>query len=88
MTGVQTCALPISTSTVTVPAYTSVDFPVGTTIAIVAGPSATVTIEVTTDTIYLAGDGTSANFTLAAYGMATLVKVAQSTWFISGVGLT
>ena len=77
-----------ATSTVTVPAYTSVDFPVGTTIAIVAGPSATVTIEVTTDTIYLAGDGTSANFTLAAYGMATLVKVAQSVWFISGVGLT
>ncbi len=77
-----------ATSTVTVPAYTSIDFPVGTTIAIVAGTGATATIEITTDTMYLAGAGTTGARTLAPYGMATLVKVAQSTWFISGVGLT
>ena len=49
---------------------------------------ATTTINITTDTMYLAGSGTTGTRTLAPYGMATLVKVAQSTWFISGVGLT
>ena len=75
-------------STVTVPAYTSVDFPIGTTIAVVAGIGATVSIAITTDTMNLAGSGTTGTRTLAPFGMATLVKVAQSTWFISGVGLT
>lgn len=77
-----------STSTVTVPSYASVDFPIGTTIAVIAGSSATVSIAITTDTMHLAGTGTTGTRTLAAFGMATLVKVAQSTWFISGVGLT
>lgn len=77
-----------STSTVTVPSYASVDFSIGTTIAVIAGSSATVSIAITTDTMYLAGTGTTGTRTLAAFGMATLVKVAQSTWFISGVGLT
>ena len=75
-------------STVTVPAYTSVDFPIGTTIAVVAGIGATVSIAITTDTMNLAGSGTTGTRTLAPFGMATLVKVAQSTWFISGLGLT
>jgi hypothetical protein len=77
-----------ATSTVTIPAYTSVDFPIGTTIAVVAGTGATVSIAITTDTMNLAGPGTTGTRTLAPFGMATLVKVAQSTWFISGVGLT
>ena len=77
-----------ATSTVTVPSYTSVDFPIGTTIAVVAGTGATVSIAITTDTMNLAGPGTTGTRTLAPFGMATLVKVAQSTWFISGVGLT
>ena len=77
-----------ATSTVTVPSYTSVDFPIGTTIAVVAGTGATVSIAITTDTMNLAGPGTTGTRTLAPFGMATLVKVAQSTWFISGAGLT
>ena len=77
-----------ATSTVTIPAYTSVNFPIGTTIAVVAGTGATVSIAITTDTMNLAGPGTTGTRTLAPFGMATLVKVAQSNWFISGVGLT
>jgi hypothetical protein len=77
-----------ATSTVTIPAYTSVDFPIGTTIIVVAGTGATVSIAITTDTMNLAGAGTTGTRTLAPFGMATLVKVAQSTWLISGVGLT
>jgi hypothetical protein len=75
--------------TVTVPANTSTSFPIGTTIAIIAGPSATTsTIAITSDTMYLGGTGSTGTRTLAAYGMATLVKVAATTWFISGTGLT
>jgi hypothetical protein len=77
-----------ATSTVTIAANSSVAFPIGTAISIIAGPSATVTIAITTDTMYLAGTGTTGSRTLAAYGMATAVKVAATTWFINGTGLT
>jgi hypothetical protein len=75
--------------TITVPANATTAFPVGTTIAIIAGPSATtVSIAITSDTMYLGGTGTTGTRTLAAFGMATLVKVTATTWFISGSGLT
>ena len=77
-----------ATSTVTIPANGTVAYPIGTTIAIIAGSGATVTIAITTDTLYLAGTGTTGSRTLAAFGMATAVKVASTTWFISGTGLT
>jgi hypothetical protein len=66
-----------------------VAFPVGTTISLIAGPSATsTTISITSDTMYLGGTGTTGNRTLAAYGMATLVKVSATAWYINGSGLT
>ena len=75
--------------TITIPANSSVAYPIGTTIAFIAGPSATtVTIAITSDTMYLAGTGTTGSRTLAAYGMATAVKVAATTWYINGNGLT
>lgn len=75
--------------TITIPANSSVAYPIGTTIAFIGGPSATTTtIAITTDTMYLGGTGTTGNRTLAAYGMATLVKVGTTTWFINGPGLT
>jgi hypothetical protein len=78
-----------ASQTITIPANSSVAYPIGTTIGFIAGPSATtVTIAITTDTMYLGGTGTTGSRTLAAYGMATAVKVAATTWFISGNGLT
>ena len=75
--------------TITIPANASVAYPIGTTIGFIAGPSATtVTIAIATDTMYLGGTGTTGSRTLAAYGMATAVKVASTTWYISGNGLT
>jgi hypothetical protein len=75
--------------TVTIPANGSVAFPIGTAITFIAGPSATtLSIAITTDTMYLASSGTTGTRTLAAYGMATAVKVAATTWFINGSGLT
>jgi hypothetical protein len=75
--------------TFTVPANSSVAFPVGTCITIVNQNAAgVVTIAITTDTMRLAGAGTTGSRTLAANGVATLIKLTSTEWIISGVGLT
>jgi hypothetical protein len=73
--------------TFTIPANSSVAYPVGTVVTFVNLIN-TVTISITSDTMYLAGDGTTGSRTLAAYGVASAVKVASTTWIISGNGLT
>ena len=77
-----------ATSTVTIPANATVAYPIGTTIDFIADTGVTVTIAITSDTMYLAGPGTTGSRTLAAFGMATAVKVTSTSWFISGYGLT
>jgi len=77
-----------STATITIDSNANVAYPIGTTIAFIAGTGATVTIAITSDTMYLGGTGTTGSRTLAPYGMATAVKVAATTWFINGTGLT
>jgi hypothetical protein len=73
--------------TFTIPANSSVAYPVGTVVTFVNLIN-DVTIDITTDTMYLAGDGATGSRTLAAYGVASAVKVASTTWIISGNGLT
>lgn len=77
-----------STATITIDSNTNVAYPIGTTIGFIAGAGATVTIAITSDTMYLGGTGTTGSRTLAAFGMATAIKVASNTWYISGNGLT
>ena len=77
-----------ATRTITIPANSSVAFPVGTAISFVAATGATVTIAITTDTLLLAGPGTTGSRTLAPFGMATAVKITSTSWIISGNGLT
>lgn len=75
--------------TFTIPANSSVAFPVGTAITFVNQNSAgTVTIAITTDTMRLAGAGTTGSRTLAANGVATAIKITSTEWIISGTGLT
>jgi hypothetical protein len=74
--------------TITIPLNSSVAFPVGTTITFVSGNGVSTTISCA-DTFILAGAGTAASSkTLAAYGVATAIKIASTTWIISGNGLT
>lgn len=73
--------------TFTIPDNGSVAYPVGTTITFINMIN-TVTIAITTDTMYLAGSGTTGSRTLAAYGIATAVKVSSTSWVISGNGLS
>jgi hypothetical protein len=48
----------------------------------------TVTIAINADTMYLAGTGATGSRSLAAYGIATALKLATTTWLISGTNIT
>lgn len=73
--------------TFTIPDNGSVAFPVGTAVSFL-NMANTVTIAITTDTMYLSGSGITGSRTLAQYGAATAVKMTGTTWMISGNGLT
>ena len=73
----------------TIPANGTVAFAVGTAVTFINQNGAgVITIAITTDTMRLAGDGTTGSRTLAANGIATAVKVTSTEWLISGTGLT
>lgn len=75
--------------TMTIDSNANVAYPVGTAITFVNQDSAGVmTIAITTDTMRLAGAGTTGSRTLAANGIATALKVTTTEWIISGTGLT
>lgn len=73
----------------TIPANSSVAYPIGTAITFVNQNAAgVITIAITTDTMRLAGAGTTGSRTLAANGIATALKITATEWIISGTGLT
>ena len=75
--------------TFTIDSNANVPYPIGTAITFVNQASAgTLTIAITTDTMRLAGPGTTGSRTLAANGIATALKVTSTEWIISGTGLT
>ena len=103
MTGVQTCALPISLTdagkhyystssgnlTMTIPNNSSTSFAVGSAVNLVNQGTGTVTVAQGSGvTLYFAGNSTAGNRTVTSYGVATVQKVATDTWFIVGVGIT
>lgn len=73
----------------TIPANSAVAFAIGTAITFVNQNGAgTITIAITSDTMRLAGAGTTGSRTLAANGVATAIKITATEWIISGTGLT
>jgi hypothetical protein len=75
--------------TFTIPANSSVAYPIGTALTFINQNGAgVVTIAITTDTMRLAGAGTTGSRTLAANGIATAIKITSTEWIISGSGLT
>lgn len=73
----------------TIPANSSVAFPIGSAVTFVNQDAAgVITIAITTDTMRLAGAGTTGSRTLAANGFATALKVTATEWIINGAGLT
>ena len=73
----------------TIPANGSVGYPVGTELQVInQNAGGVLTIAITTDTMRLAGAGTTGSRTLAANGIATVTKITATEWIISGTGLT
>jgi len=79
-------------ATYTIPAASSVAYPLGTAITFINLSATSVSIAITTDTMYLSNAGTTGTRTLAQYGSATAIKVSgvssSGIWVISGSGLT
>lgn len=73
--------------TFTIDANANVAYPVGTMLTFVNQIN-TLTISITTDTLTLAGAGTTGSRTLAASGIATALKIGTTSWVISGTGLS
>jgi hypothetical protein len=74
--------------TATIPANSSVAFPIGTVIIFVNLNTVGLSIAITTDTLTLANSTTTGTRTLARNGLATCVKINTTSWLISGAGLT
>lgn len=75
--------------TFTIDSNANVAYPLGTTLTFVNDSSAgVVTIAITSDTLVLAGAGTTGSRSLAANGIATAVKMTSTRWIINGTGLS
>jgi hypothetical protein len=80
-----------NTYNVFIPTNASVPFPVGTAIVTVLNAAFTSNVVPTTGvTLRTAGNTSGANIarTLGSYSMASLLKVENDVWFISGAGVT
>jgi hypothetical protein len=73
--------------TFTIPANSSVAYPIGTAISFVNMSANSITIAITSDTMYLS-TGSTGSRTLAQYGSATALKMTSTTWLITGSNLT
>jgi hypothetical protein len=68
---------------------TSVVWPVGTAISVINRGTGNITVAQGTGvSLYLAGNATAGNRTVATYGMTTLLNVAANIWMINGTGVT
>lgn len=74
--------------TITVPANGTVAFPVGAVVTITNTTTNNLLISINTDTLRQAGTANVGTRTLGQYGVATLRKVASTTWIIGGSGLS
>lgn len=74
--------------TFTIPANSSVAYPVGTVLTFVNDSANSITIAITTDTLVWAGSGSTGSRTLAQYGIATAHKISSTRWYINGVNVS
>lgn len=75
--------------TFTIDSNANVAHPIGTAITFVnQHAGGVITIAITSDTMRLAGAGSTGSRTLAADGVATALKIASTEWIVSGTGLT
>jgi hypothetical protein len=75
------------TANVSIPLNSSVAFPVGTVITVIANAVSIGIVPAGGVTLRLVNTVLTGSRTLNAHGMAGLIKVATDTWYISGNGL-
>jgi len=76
-----TCTHNAGAVTITIPAESSIDFPIGTQILIEQQGTSQVTVAITTDTLNSAGGLVS---TASQYSTLTLIKTASTRWLLAG----
>lgn len=75
--------------TITIPANSAVPYPIGTVLTIINQNGAGVlTLSITSDVMRWSPSGTTGSRSLAANGIATLVKLTATEWIINGMGLS
>lgn len=74
--------------TYTIPANSSVAYPVGTVVSFINDDSNSLAIAITTDTMTLVGTTDTAPCTMTENSMATALKVTSTSWLINGTGIT
>jgi hypothetical protein len=75
----------VYSNTITVPPNSSVAFPIETAITFVNYKGSTQTLTQGSGvSLVLAGDGTTGNKTIAAYGVCTILKIATDVWMVTG----
>jgi hypothetical protein len=77
-----------SGDTFIIPASTSVDYDEGTIIAFANLASADLTVQITTDTMYLEGTTTEGPFILGQNCTLYAKKMTSTVWLCTGVGIT
>jgi len=76
------------TGSVTVPLNATVGFDIGTVITIVSNNTALSIIPASGVTLQLANSSSAGTRSVASNGIATMLKVAVNTWYVSGTGVT
>ena len=75
--------------TYTIPANGTVAFPVGTVITVFNNnATSNITVDITTDTLRLAGTTTTGSRIIAPFSLCTLFKVSSTVWLASGAGVS
>ena len=80
-----------TTLTLTIPANSSVPFPIGTVIPFDNIFAGNLTVAITTDSMFIAGSttgGAGVSRTVGQNGSGTIKKVAATMWLIQGAGVS
>jgi len=72
----------------TIDSNANLALPIGFAVTFINLATDSISIAITTDTMYWSPTGSTGSRTLAQYGQATAIKVTATDWVISGTGLT
>lgn len=75
-------------TTATIPSNASVGYPVGTVLTGYNGTGGTLSVAINTDSLFLAGVGTTGTRSVGLFGYFVAIKILSTSWIISGPAVT